>query len=120
MTTQEQRAEWRALAERLSYFGLEGKAQDAITALLADVDALTQERDSMRLSHQLLAAKFDEACAERDALAAVWAQVVAISDEMNPKQGGPFGGDTNIAAYNMSRVRDVVREWKDAQNAVLE
>ena len=47
MSTEQQRQEWRKLAERLSYFGLEGRAQSAITALLADVDALTQERDAL-------------------------------------------------------------------------
>jgi len=149
-------------------------ARTAVPQLLADVDALTQERDAyarmldaemlrrqdaesdiLRLTeddtqsafertaalraerdaayraiermsrkqtemHDTLQARNAALTAERDALAAAWAQVVAISDEMNPKQGGPFGGDTNIAAYNMSRVRDVVREWKEAQNAVFE
>jgi len=33
--------------QRLSWFGTEGKAHDAIMALLADVDALTQERDAL-------------------------------------------------------------------------
>lgn len=82
MSTESQRQQWRELAV----------SNAAITALLADVDALT----------------------------AFVAQVVAISDEMEPQQGGPFGGDTNIATYNMSRVRDVVRDWKEAQRAVLE
>jgi len=109
-------------------------ARTAVPQLLADVDALTQERDEARrllkqvegdyitrgISLKAANRAATELQAERDALAAAWAQVVAISDEMNPKQGGPFGGDTNIAAYNMSRVRDVVREWKEAQNAVFE
>lgn len=216
MTTQEQRQQWRALAQAatpgewcveqhsgilhdgtpstcavltsdeydMASFGDDEQAmfdaafiaaaRTAVPALLADVDALTQERDAyarmldaemlrrqdaesdiLRLTeddtqsafertaalraerdaayraiermsrkqtemHDTLQARNAALTAERDALAAAWAQVVAISDEMNPKQGGPFGGDTNIAAYNMSRVRDVVREWKEAQNAVFE
>lgn len=50
MSTEQQRQAWRELAERLSYFGLEGRAQDAITALLADGDALTAmlEREMLR------------------------------------------------------------------------
>lgn len=42
-----QMQEYRELAERLSFFGLEGQAQDAITALLMHVAALTVERDAL-------------------------------------------------------------------------
>lgn len=164
MTTQEQRAEWSALAQaatsgawkpRISELTTDHEvtvydadydctgvvavcnsglryddnepnaafiaaARTAVPALLADVDALTAENANAKAALITAAQLMREANARADALAAVWAQVVAISDEMNPKRGGPFGGDTNIAAYNMSRVRDVVREWKEAQNAVLE
>jgi len=46
--------QYRELAERLSYFGLEGKAQDAITALIAEVERLQAQLaavpvDAMRL-----------------------------------------------------------------------
>lgn len=48
MITQEQLQLWRELTGRLSYFGLEGMAQDAITALLAERDALAAELATVR------------------------------------------------------------------------
>jgi uncharacterized protein YlxW (UPF0749 family) len=48
MSTQQQRQEWAALAEQLSFFGLEGRAQDAITALLAEVEQIERELVSVR------------------------------------------------------------------------
>jgi hypothetical protein len=47
MSTAEQRQEWRELAGRLSYFGVESGACDAITALLADVDRLTGDNAAL-------------------------------------------------------------------------
>ena len=46
--------------------------------------------------------------AEARRLQAQWAQVVAIADES-------ARGDTNIGAYNMSRIRDLVRDAQVVQ-----
>ncbi len=76
MTTQEQRAEWRELADD----GGLSEGNEIVLALLADMDALTQERDAAyraieRMSrkqtemHDTLQARNAALTAERDALA---------------------------------------------------
>ena len=47
MITQEQLDGWRKLADRLSYYGAESDAADAITSLLDEVARLTAERDAL-------------------------------------------------------------------------
>jgi uncharacterized protein involved in exopolysaccharide biosynthesis len=82
MTTQEQRAEWRELADD----GGLSEGNEIVLALLADMDALTQERDAAyraieRMSrkqtemHDTLQARNAALTAERDALAAELARV---------------------------------------------
>ena len=52
-------------------------------------------------------ADIDTLLAMVDALTSVWAQIVTIAEESTDSS-------TYISAYNMSRVRDVVRDWKEA------
>ena len=87
----EQLNEYRELAERLSYFGLEGRAQSAITALLAECERLTVRCEMAAETANKYLAKYEERVsrvsdlnaqvatltAERDALAAELATVRA-------------------------------------------
>ena len=47
MITQEQLDGWRKLADRLSYYGAESDAADAITSLLDEVARLTAENERL-------------------------------------------------------------------------
>jgi hypothetical protein len=82
MSTAEQRQEWRELAGRLSYFGVESGACDAITALLADVDRLTGDNAALSEALDTALLHLTESEAERDALAAELAQVRAQAERL--------------------------------------
>ena len=126
MVTEQQAQEWRELAEAATpgpwwitknpeFFAVVAshpvEVGDTFIAVVDGELSKDSEHDAAFIAAARTAVP--ALLAERDDLAALWTQVVACAEEST-------NSTTYISAYNMSRVRDLVREWKETQHAVLE